>query len=211
MARPAVLLARVGVGAAVLCGATALALEGVPEWEKSAFGFMNAGPDGPELLLWAPMQLGSLFGPVIVGGLAWRYLPGRRPAVGAVVSGVLAWQVAKVVKAAVNRGRPFELMERFAARIGTPTEGLGFVSGHSAVAFSLAAVTSPYLGRRARAGVYGLAAVVGLSRIQVSAHLPLDVIGGAGLGYAIGQLWNLAVGVPSGRSGAVDPGRGGFE
>lgn len=210
--RSAWLLMRAGAGAVVFCGAAVVAAGGVPGWEEDAFTFLNAGPDGPELLLWAPMQAGSLAGPVVVGGLAWWRWRNWRPAVGSVVTGVAAWQLAKVVKAAVERGRPFELMDGFARRVGTPLEGLGFVSGHSAVAFSLAAVCSPYLSRRGRIGAYALAVVVGLARIQVSAHLPLDVVGGAGLGYALGQVWNFALGVPpctpgaGNGSGAVDPG-----
>lgn len=193
------------MGAVVLGGATKVAARGVPDWEKAAFKALNAGPDGAELLLWAPMQTGSLFGPLVVGGLVWRRWREWRPAVGSIVAGVVAWQLAKVVKAAVERGRPFELMDGFATRVGTPYEGLGFVSGHSAVAFTLAAVCSPYLSRRGRSGAYALAVLVGLARIQVSAHLPLDVVGGAALGYTLGQVWNFAVGVPD-DSGAFDPG-----
>lgn len=33
-------------------------------------------------------------------------------------------------------------------------------------------------------------------RIYTGAHLPLDVIGGAGLGVAVGGVVNLALGVP---------------
>jgi glycosyltransferase 2 family protein len=44
--------------------------------------------------------------------------------------------------------------------------------------------------------VYGLAGVVGVARIHVGAHLPLDVLGGAALGSLMGWTWNLAVGVP---------------
>lgn len=180
----------------MLVATTAIAARGVPQWEKDTFGILNSGPDGPELILWLPMQAGSLFGPVVFGALAWRGWRRWRPAVGCVAVGVSAWQLAKVVKSEVDRGRPFQLIERFAARTGTPMEGLGFVSGHSAVAFSLAAVASPYLGRAGRRFAYSLAVLVGLARIQVSAHLPLDVVGGAALGYGTAQIWNLVVGVP---------------
>lgn len=203
--RPGVLAVRVTAGGVVLAGTVTVAVAGVPEWEKRLFEFLNGGPDGAEYLLWPPMQLGSLFGPFVVGGLAWWRWRKWRPTLGAVVAGVVAWQLAKAVKAVVERGRPFELVDGFRRRAGTPLEGLGFVSGHSAVAFSLAAVCSPYLSRRARVAAYALAGVVGLARIQVSAHLPLDVLGGAALGYGLGQAWNLAVGVPA-DSGAVDPG-----
>lgn len=177
---------------------TAVAAEGLPEWEEQLFSALNGGPVGLEGVLWLPMQAGSLFGPFVVGGAAWWRWRKWRPSVGAVVAGVVAWQVAKVLKAAVERGRPFQMLEDFADRAGTPYEGLGFVSGHSAVAFSVAAVLSPYLSRPRRVGAYALALCVGLARVQVSAHLPLDVVGGAALGYALGNTWNLALGQPAG-------------
>jgi undecaprenyl-diphosphatase len=182
----------------VLGCATWVAVEGVPQWERRLFDALNGGPAGLELVLWLPMQFGSLFGPFLVGGAAWWRLRRWRPAVGSVIVGVLAWQLAKVLKAAVERGRPFSLMMDFARRAGTPYDGLGFVSGHSAVSFALAAVVAPYVSRSRRALIWVLASVVGLSRIQVSAHMPLDVVGGAGLGLVVGNAWNLAVGVPGG-------------
>ena len=195
--RPVGLLVRIGGGVAVLGCATWIAVEDVPQWERRLFEALNGGPAGLELVLWLPMQLGSLFGPFVVGGVAWWRLRRWRPAVGSVLVGVLAWQLAKVLKAAVERGRPFSLMNDFARRTGTPYEGLGFVSGHSAVACAVAAVVAPYVSRSRRGLVWTLAAVVGLSRIQVSAHMPLDVVGGAGLGFVVGNAWNLAVGVPT--------------
>jgi undecaprenyl-diphosphatase len=41
-----------------------------------------------------------------------------------------------------------------------------------------------------------LASLTGLSRIYYGAHLPLDVVGGAGLGIACGALALLATGEP---------------
>jgi len=64
------------------------------------------------------------------------------------------------------------------------------------VTFGLACVMSPYLPRPWRVAAYGLAATVGLARIAVGAHFPLDVVGGAALGLLLGYLWNLVVGVP---------------
>ncbi len=196
LVRPPGLLVRIGGGVAVLGATSWVAVEGLPEWEERLFESLNGGPRNLEFVLWLPMQLGSLFGPFVVGGLTWRHLRRWRPAAGSVVVGVVSWQAAKVLKGAVERGRPFSMLSEFANRAGTPHEGLGFVSGHSAVAFSVAALLSPYLSRRARALAWLLACVVGLARIQVSAHLPLDVVGGAALGYSIGNGWNLAVGVP---------------
>jgi predicted Ser/Thr protein kinase len=60
-----------------------------------------------------------------------------------------------------------------------PDRGLGYVSGHSAVAVALAMVSSPFLGRRACRVAWVLAALVCVARIYVGSHLPLDVVGGA--------------------------------
>ena len=56
---------------------------------------------------------------------------------------------------------------------------------------------------------YGLAGAVAFARVHLGAHFPLDVVAGAALGYGLGWLWNLAVGVPadvpSELSGAAGP------
>jgi glycosyltransferase 2 family protein len=189
-------LPRAVIAAGVLAGSGWVASKGVPGWEEQAFEAVNRLPGWLEPILWLPMQLGSLFGPFVVGGLAWWRWRRWRPAVGAVVAGVVSWQLAKVVKNYVERGRPLDEIEDVIRRMGTPTDGLGFVSGHSAVAFSLATVVSPYLSCRGRVGAFALAWVVGLGRIHVGAHLPMDVVGGASLGVLVGHLWRLAVDVP---------------
>lgn len=187
---------------AVLGGTAYLASRGVPGWEAQSFDAINSLPGALEPVLWSPMQLGSLFGPVIVAGgswFAWRRRPGWwRPSVGSIIVGLVSWQLAKGVKAVVARGRPGDVLDEIIRRAGTPKDGLGFVSGHTAVAFALAAVLSPYLGRRGRWVAYGLAALVGFARIHVGAHLPLDTVGGAALGVTLALVWHLAVGIPDG-------------
>lgn len=197
----------VAVGALMVSGTAAG--RGVSAAEERAFVAVNRLPSWLEPVLWVPMQLGSLWGPFVVGGLAWRRWRSWRPTVGAVATGVLAWQLAKVAKRVVARGRPLDELEVVIRRVGTPEEGLGFVSGHSTVAFSLASVMSPYLGRPGRLGAYALASVVSLARVHVSAHLPLDAVGGAALGTVLGHGWNLAVGVTVADDGlgTLRPGR----
>ncbi len=185
------------VGALVVGVATWFAVRGLPAWEEDLFEVLNGGPRWLEPLLWLPMQLGSLVGPPVVAAAAWWWRRNWRLSVGVLATGVVAWQLAKAVKALVERGRPAALLDDVARYGGTPTDGLGFVSGHTSVAFAMAAVASPYLGRRGRALAYAAALVVGLARIQVSAHLPLDVVGGAALGYTVGWCWTLLVGRPA--------------
>jgi membrane-associated phospholipid phosphatase len=74
---------------------------------------------------------------------------------------------------------------------GHEATGLGYLSGHAAVSVSLAAAAWPHLGPGGRRVTLGLASVVGLSRIYVGAHLPLDVAGGAALGLLIDAAWSL--------------------
>jgi hypothetical protein len=71
------------------------------------------------------------------------------------------------------------------------------VSALLALAVALATAAWPYLGRRGRWAAAGLAVLVCLLRVCVGAHLPLDVIGGAGLGLAVGAVVALAVGRPA--------------
>lgn len=194
--RRAVEVPKALAAAAVLVLTTAVARGGVPEWEADAFRAVNGLSGWLAPVLWAPMQLGSLFGPAVVALGSWLAWRRWRPTVGAVVVGVVAWQLAKVVKDEVGRGRPTDELPDHLVRWGTPTDGLGFVSGHSAVAFALATVLSPYLERPWRWTAYGLAVLVALSRIHLAAHFPLDTVGGAALGCLLGWCYHLAVGVP---------------
>jgi membrane-associated phospholipid phosphatase len=198
-------LPKAAIAVAVLGGSTAIALGEVPGWEEGLFETVNRLPHALEWTLWSPMQLGNLFGPFVVAAGSWHVWRRWRPTVGAVVVGVGSWQLAKVVKNAIERGRPHDVFTVIVRRAGTPKDGLGFVSGHSAVAFSLAAVLSPYLGRWRGVG-YGLATTVSFARIHVGAHLPLDTVGGAALGLSLGFAYNAVVGVPA-ESRGVTPRR----
>jgi membrane-associated phospholipid phosphatase len=187
---------RIGVAGVVVAVCTLAARDGVPAWEESLFRAVHDLPDWLGLLLWAPMQLGTLFAPGLVAAASWIAWGRWRPTVGAIVAGIVGWWFAQVIKAQVDRGRPHSLLSDLERRAGAPHDGLGFLSGHATVAFALAAVVSPYLTRPQRIAAYALAGTVALARMHVGAHFPLDVVAGAALGYGLGWLWNLAVGVP---------------
>ena len=63
----------------------------------------------------------------------------------------------------------------------------GFPSGHAIAAFSVATVFAErYRNHRWMPfAAYGLAGLVGFSRISLQSHFPSDVFAGAVLGYAI--------------------------
>ena len=74
---------------------------------------------------------------------------------------------------------------------GTTLRGNGsFPSGHAIAAFAIATVIAPrYRTHRWVPYVtYGLATVVGLSRLSLSAHFSSDVFVGAALGYSISRF-----------------------
>jgi membrane-associated phospholipid phosphatase len=121
--------------------------------------------------------------------------------VGLFGAGLAAWVLAKVVKEVAERGRPAALLPDVVVR--GDWVGLGFPSGHVAVAFSLAMVADAYLRGAWRWAAWAVAAATGVMRMYTAAHLPLDVVGGAGLGVAIGAAVRLAM--SSRRTGAQSP------
>lgn len=183
---------RAGAAAAALAFATVVALRPVPAWERRLFRSIHSLPDVVEPVLWLPMQLGSLWGPVAVAGALRRGGGHGSVPVRVVVAGTASWQLAKVVKARVRRGRPGGVLDGVRRRRGTPRSGLGFPSGHTAVAASIAVVAAPSLGATGAVLCRASVAVVALARVHVGAHLPLDTVGGAALGAAVGHVVNAA-------------------
>jgi membrane-associated phospholipid phosphatase len=59
---------------------------------------------------------------------------------------------------------------------------------------ALALVAAPWLPRWGRWALLAAVAVVFLARMYVGAHLPLDMVGGAGLGLAVGAAVRLLLG-----------------
>ena len=146
-------------------------------WELDLTEWINDAPGWLAGVLWPVMQLGTVWAPVVIGiAAAWWY--GWRRGLAIVVSGVAAWFLARVVKDIVERGRPLEYLPEINVREGSGT-GLGFVSGHSAVAFATATALMWVLPRWARVVAYVLASLVGIARIIYGVHLPADVVGGA--------------------------------
>ena len=185
------------VSGVVVLGLSALFVDArhVGGLEEAVFRWVNDLPGLLYLPLWPVMQLGSL---VIVPSAAVVAAATRRfrLALGLFVAGMVSYYLAKEVKSFVVRARPGQILDSVTTRGDVPP-ALGYVSGHAAVVVTLATVASPYLGRRMRIGVWAVTAVVCLARLYVGAHLPLDVLGGAALGVAVGAAVHLALGLPS--------------
>ena len=188
-------------GGLVLAGAVVLVLAALPVHrasvstaEAAVFRVLNGTTVLPFALVWVVMQLGNVLVVPTSAALAAAF---RRwwLAIELLVAGAGTYLVAKVVKGVVPRGRPSELLADVVIR-GAAAHGRGFVSGHAATLAALAAVAWPWLGRRGRILAVVLVVVVCLTRVYVGAHLPLDVVGGVGLGIAVGGCVRLVMGRP---------------
>lgn len=179
--------ARVVVAALTLALCWIIAASGVPRFEAATFEAVNAAPGWAYPVAWPVMQLGNVA--VVVGLAIVVGIVAGKPRLGFLVAlaAAVAWVLAKLVKEQVRRGRPGPEGLDVVLR-GPMEDGFGFVSGHSTVAFAAAAVVAPHLRRPWSRVVLGLAVVVGLARVYVGVHLPLDVIGGAACGLLIGEL-----------------------
>ncbi len=173
-----------GTSLSVLAGSAVVAERGVPAWDRALFATINGLPGSFAPLVWGPMQAGALGAPLAVGAF---FLIRREPraAVRTVLSGALAWGIAKGAKRAVGRGRPGAHIDTTVLRVGSADHGLGYPSGHAAVAVTLVSAIPDTAHPAWRTAGALLAIAVGVARVYVGAHYPLDVIGGWALGATI--------------------------
>lgn len=183
-ARGAAVRAGAGIAGLAVTGLLARSPE-VSGAERRAFELVGRLPRAVAPGLWAVMQAGSLAAVFVAAGLA---LAARRPRLAADValSGTAAWVSAKLVKPVVRRDRPEALLPGVTV-YGRPQTGLGFPSGHAAVAVAMMTAASPSLSPPARAAGWTGVALVATARMYVGAHLPLDVAGGLLLGRTVGS------------------------
>ncbi len=105
---------------------------------------------------------------------------------GLIASIIAAGVVTPLIKEAGGRVRP---RDQTGEGDFQPFSGNhSFPSGHTTQAFAIASVISEhYTNPWARGASYGLASLVGLSRIQDDAHYASDVVAGAAIGFLIGR------------------------
>jgi uncharacterized protein (TIRG00374 family) len=147
---------------------------------------VGALPDGLHGLFEGLYRVGSLWLVLIVAGIAvWR----RSIALATTVtlSGVGAWLLGKALVVAVDSD---------AVLAGVSS---AFPLVRMAVVTAVVTAAIPYVSRPYRI-LGGCAALgVAVAAVYLSSGLPLDVVGGAVLGYAVAKLVLVAVGAPAHR------------
>jgi membrane-associated phospholipid phosphatase len=101
-----------------------------------------------------------------------------------IIASTSSWALAAIFKQLIGRNRPGELLAHVQQH-GHQLDSLGFPSGHAAII--AACVTVLILRTKSKYGPYliGAALLVGVSRMYLGVHFPLDVVGGWALGTLV--------------------------
>ena len=107
----------------------------------------------------------------------------------ATAAGILAYLLDNAMKVVVDRGRPPVYLSDVLFH-GYPTDprGSGYPSSHTAVAVAVVVGAWPWLNRPWRVVGAAAAALISLNRMYVGAHFPLDILGGAAVGFVCGGI-----------------------
>lgn len=136
-------------------------------------------------------NFGSVYSLVVLGGFeAYGHFGHDENAHATAMDGVAASIIASgvitpVLKYAVGRARPNRATHTF--QFKPFGGGESFPSGHTTQAFAVASVIAEhYPNWPTRLVAYGLAGMVGYSRIEQNAHFASDVVAGAIIGTTVG-------------------------
>lgn len=187
-----------GVGAALFGVAALLLKAGAVGWDESLFRFLNDVPAAVASVLTPLSHLFLPAGIVVVIVLAVSYVVARKRSIMPVAAGAVAagaaWALANLAKVVANRPRPYEVVAGAVLR-QHPAHGTSFPSSHTAVTVAVVIALVPFLPRAMAGVAIAYAVLVGWSRVYLGVHYPLDILGGAGVGIAVGGVILLALGV----------------
>ena len=152
-----------------------------------------------------PVGLALLSVAVLVLLLRTRRDVFRPLVISAAAAGLLAFLVDNIVKLVIDRGRPPAYLSDVLFH-GYPIDprGTGYPSSHTAVIVAVVVGAWPWLNRPWRVGGVMFAAAIGLDRMYVGAHFPLDILGGVALGLVAGGIV-LLVGQRLSRRSTLQP------
>jgi undecaprenyl-diphosphatase len=149
-------------------------------FEESIFLFVYGWPSVFELPFLVVTQFGSIY---ILGAIVAVLLIKNNysKALRFILVGTSAYLIAGFVKDLWGRARPNELLDGIVNL--DYARGPGFPSGHTALAVALALTVGHFLPRKYHWIVVVWIVAVGLSRIYLGVHAPLDILGGFAIGW----------------------------
>jgi membrane-associated phospholipid phosphatase len=144
-------------------------------------------PQWLDRIMWVITQLGNMLAAFMAASILF-ILNYRRLAIETIFGTLTLWLLVEIIKALSNRDRPFIKIDK-ARIIGWREKGDSFPSGHTSQIFFLASlfIHSLQLGIGVSIAFYGVALLVGFTRIYVGAHYPRDVFAGV----VLGSVWGI--------------------
>lgn len=157
------------------------------DWEINVFQFVYGLPDFLFPLFIVVTQLGSVY---MLGLLLVLYLVrGHYHIVLRLfMTGVLSYLAAGFAKSLWGRERPYQMLANV-FNLDFAAHGPGYPSGHMALATALAFTMAHYVKKKYRWLLWTALAGVGLSRMYLGVHAPLDIVGGYAIGWAAYALF----------------------
>jgi len=199
-----------GLGAALFGASAVLLRTGAVGWDVRLFRIINEVPPAVASVLTSLSHVFLPAGITIVVLLIVGYVIARQRSILPVTAGAVAaggaWALAHVAKAVADRPRPYEVIADAVLR-QQPAHGTSFPSSHTAVTVAVVIALLPFLPRALAVVAIAYAVLVGWSRVYLGVHYPLDVLGGAGIGMAVGGAVLLALGVLLHRAGRAANGQ----
>lgn len=187
------------VGGLAVAGACAAVAAGgqVGPTERAAFHALNDLPGALTPALWVAQLSGVIVVPLLLAVAALCLRRGWLALALALVAPLKLLIEHAVVKELVQRQRPGTSICNGDSTCATfrdvPLEGLSFVSGHAIITWAVAVLLWTHLAGRWRWLPVSVAVLNGIARIHLGAHAPLDILGGAGIGVALGAALAIAV------------------
>lgn len=176
-------VAAITAGSIIFAVTAVIARRGIQPWEERLFFAIFNWPNGlrwPFLIITQFGNATAILAAVAISylgrfrTLAWRFL----------LTGASAYVIVTLTKDLVNRARPFTILSGVHER-ELMVSGKGFPSGHTAVATALALTLAVHLPKNWRWLPVLWIVSVGVSRVYLGVHAPLDIIGGFGIGLMV--------------------------
>jgi undecaprenyl-diphosphatase len=103
--------------------------------------------------------------------------------------------ITEPLKMIFHRARPYVVLENVRKLVVENTDYASFPSGHAAIFFAIAAAIF-FFNRKLGIFTFIVAILVGLSRIYVGVHWPIDIVAGAIIGIVSGIITYKLIIVP---------------